>query len=123
MRTPRPVRDDQRQRLLSGGCGEQLAEPASSYPEQIGAFTHGFQLSPADPDRSRSKRQDPPGVVDRSVTYARTMGGTELDRYYFHSFEHWPSWLEPGAKRGATADRFPATSSDHQPLSMQLNAS
>jgi len=27
MRTPRPVRDDQRQRLLSGGCGEQLAEP------------------------------------------------------------------------------------------------
>jgi hypothetical protein len=33
MRTPRPVRDDQRQRLPSGGCGEQLAEPASSYPE------------------------------------------------------------------------------------------
>jgi hypothetical protein len=45
MRTPRPVRDDQRQRLPSGGCGEQLAEPASSYPEQIGAFTHGFRLS------------------------------------------------------------------------------
>jgi hypothetical protein len=41
-----PVRDDRRQRLLSGGCGEQLswAEPASSYPEQIGAFTHGFRL-------------------------------------------------------------------------------
>ena len=98
------MRDDQRQRLLSGGCGEQLswAEPASSYPEQNGALTHGFRLSPADPDRSRSQRQDPPGVVDRSVTYARTMGGIELDRYYFHSFEHWPG--VPAASQAATAD-------------------
>ena len=86
MRTPRPVRDDQRQRLLSGACGEQLAEPASSYPEQIGAFTHGFQLIPANPDRSRSQRQDPPGVVDRSVTYARTMEAqNSIDIIFTHS--------------------------------------
>ena len=103
------MRDDQRQRLLSGGCGEELswAEPASSYPEQIGALTYGFRLSPADPDRSGSQRQDPPGVVDRSVTYARTMGGTELDRYYFHSFEHWPSRLDPGSQAGSHRWPFP----------------